>query len=319
MSGGGKIKLFAGNSNLSLAKEIAELLKIPLGSIEVGRFADGEVNVTIKETVRGCDVFVIQSTSTPVNDNLMELLIICDALRRASVGSITAVIPYFGYARQDRKAKSRDPISAKLVANLITVAGVDRVLTMDLHVPQLEGFFDIPVNHLFGNPVFAEYFKQRKIDAGKFVAVSPDVGSIERVRRFAQILNIPLAIIDKRRPEANRSEILYVVGQVEGKNVIMIDDIADTAGTLANTAAVMKEKGALSIYACCTHAVLSGPAIERIENSCIDEMIILNTICTDRVKNNPKFKILSVADIFAQAIESIYENMPISRIYTQKY
>lgn len=313
------MKLFAGNSNVPLAQEISKILSVPLGDMAAGRFVDGETNVTINETVRGRDVFVIQSTSTPVNDNLMELLVICDALKRASAGSITAVIPYFGYARQDRKSKSRDPISAKLVANLITVAGVDRVLTMDLHVPQLEGFFDIPVNHLFGNPIFAKHFKNRKLDTEDYVAVSPDIGSVNRVRKFAQILNMPIAIIDKRRIAANQSEVLNVVGQVKGKKVIMIDDIVDTAGTLVNTAAVMKEKGALEVHACCTHGVLSGSAISRIENSCIDEMVILNTICTERVKENPKFTVLSVADIFAQAIESIFENTSINKLYTQIY
>lgn len=319
MSGGHQIKLFAGNSNRPLAQEISKILNVPLGDMVVGKFADGEINVTINETVRGCDCFVIQSTSTPVNDNLMELLVICDALKRASSGRITAVMPYYGYARQDRKSKSRDPISAKLVANLITVAGVDRVLTMDLHVPQLEGFFDIPVNHLFGNPIFAEYFKSIKIDEHEYVAVSPDIGSVNRVRKFAQLLNIPLAIIDKRRPEANRSEVLNIVGDVKNKKVIMIDDIVDTAGTLVNAATVMKEKGALEIRACCTHAVFSGPAIERIENSCIDEMVVLNTICADRVRDKSKFTVLSVADILAQAIDSIFENTSFNKLFTQKY
>ncbi|HBN84264.1 MAG TPA: ribose-phosphate pyrophosphokinase [Clostridiales bacterium] len=318
MSGGNNIKLFAGNSNKPLAQEISRLLNVPLGDIVAGRFADGEINVTINETVRGCDCFIVQSTSTPVNDNLMELLVICDALKRASSGMVTAVMPYFGYARQDRKSKSRDPISAKLVANLMTVAGVDRVLTMDLHVPQVEGFFDIPVNHLFGNPIFAEYFKSININEHEYVAVSPDIGSVNRVRKFAQILNIPIAIIDKRRPEANQSEVLNIVGRVKNKKVIMIDDIVDTAGTLVNAATVMKEKGALEVRTCCTHAVLSGPAIERIENSCIDEMVVLDTICTDRVKDNPKFTVLSVADILAQAIDRIHKNTSISKLYTQK-
>ncbi len=319
MSGDAKIKLFAGNSNIPLTKEISRILNIPLGSMVVGRFSDGEINVTINETVRGCDVFVIQSVSTPVNDNLMELLIIIDALKRASAGCVTAVIPYFGYARQDRKAKARDPISAKLVANLITVAGADRVLTMDLHVPQLEGFFDIPVNHLFGNPIFAEHFKNRIHDMENYVAVSPDIGSVNRVRRFAQILNIPLAIIDKRRVAANQSEVLNIVGRIRGKKVIMVDDIIDTAGTLVNAAKVMKEKGALEVHACCTHGVLSASAISKVENSCIDELVILNTICTEHLTGNKKFNILSVADIFAQAIDSIYNNTSISKLYTQIY
>lgn len=320
MCGDKNIKLFAGNSNKPLAMEISKVLGVPLGDMVVGRFSDGEINVTINETVRGFDVFVVQSTSTPVNDNLMELLVICDALRRASAGNITAVIPYFGYARQDRKAKSRDPISAKLVANLITVAGVDRVLTMDLHVPQVEGFFDIPVNHLFGNPIFAEHFKDRiKDEIENYVAVSPDIGSVNRVRRFAQILNIPIAIIDKRRTEANKSEVLNIVGKVKDKKVIMIDDIVDTAGTLVNAAKAMKDKGALEVHSCCTHGVLSDSAVSRVENSYIDEMVVLNTICSDHLKNNPKFKTLSVADIFAQAIESIYKNTSISKLYTQIY
>ena len=271
ISHGKNIKIFAANASRELAKKIAEYLGTTLGNSQVGSFSDGEIFVNINETVRGSDVFVVQSTSNPVNDNLMELLIMIDAFKRASAGRITAVIPYFGYARQDRKAKARDPISSKLVANLIAKAGADRVLTMDLHAPQIQGFFDIPVDHLLGVPVLAKYFKNEfKSILSDTVVVSPDLGSVTRARNFAQRLDVPIAIIDKRRPKANVSEVMNIIGDIKDKNVILVDDMIDTAGTIVHGAEALKERGAKSVYACCTHGVLSGPAIERISGSCID-------------------------------------------------
>lgn len=315
---GKDIKIFAGNSNRVLAEEIAERIGLPLGMATVGKFSDGESAINIGEVVRGSDVFVIQSTCTPVNDNLVELLIIIDALKRASAGRITAVMPYFGYARQDRKAKARDPISAKLVANLITVAGADRVLTMDLHTPQLQGFFDIPVDHLLGVPVLAGYFQEKFKDTTDVVAVSPDVGSVTRTRKFAEWLDIPIAIIDKRRPKANVIEIMNVVGDVNNKRVVLIDDLVDTAGTIVNAANTLVEIGAREVYVCCTHGVLSGPACDRIENSCIKEVVVLNTIPKPVGKPTSKITSLSIAAIFAEAIERIYGDISISTIFTQK-
>ncbi|NLK86694.1 MAG: ribose-phosphate pyrophosphokinase [Clostridiaceae bacterium] len=315
---GKDIKIFSGNSNRKLAEEIAEKIGLPLGTATVGKFSDGESAINIGEVVRGSDVFVIQSTCTPVNDNLIELLIMIDALKRASAGRITAVMPYFGYARQDRKAKARDPISAKLVANLITTAGADRVLTMDLHTPQLQGFFDIPVDHLLGVPVMAGYFQEKFCDASDVVAVSPDVGSVTRTRKFAEWLDIPIAIIDKRRPKANVSEIMNVVGDVRDRRVVLIDDLIDTAGTVVNGANALMEMGAKEVYACCTHGVLSGPACARIEESCITELVTLNTIPLPEGKPTRKITSLSIAAIFAEAIERIYGDISISSIFTQK-
>jgi len=315
---GKDIKIFAGNSNKALAEEIAEKIGLPLGVAKVGTFSDGESAINIGEVVRGSDVFVIQSTCTPVNDNLVELLIIMDALKRASAGRITAVMPYYGYARQDRKATARDPISAKLVANLITTAGADRVLTMDLHTPQLQGFFDIPVDHLLGVPVMSSYFSEKFGKVDDFVAVSPDVGSVTRTRKFAERLDIPIAIIDKRRPKANVSEIMNVVGDVSNKRVILVDDLIDTAGTIVNGANALLEMGAKEVYACCTHGVLSGPACERIEKSCIKELVTLNTIPMPKGKPTGKITALSVAAIFAEAIERIYGDISISTLFTQR-
>jgi ribose-phosphate pyrophosphokinase len=316
---GKDIKIFSGNSNRALAEEIAAKVGLPLGASVVSKFSDGETAITISEVVRGSDVFIIQSTCTPVNDNLVELLILIDALKRASAGRITAVIPYFGYARQDRKAKARDPISAKLVANLITTAGADRVLTMDLHVPQLQGFFDIPVDHLLGFPILARYF------AGKFgkemddvVVVSPDVGSVARSRKFAEKLEAPLAIIDKRRPKINVCEIMNIIGDVKDKRCILVDDIIDTAGTVVNAASALKDIGAREVYACCTHGVLSGPAIDRIRTSAIKELVTLNTIPLPKEKQISKITVISVADIFAEAIERIYGDVSISTLFTQQ-
>lgn len=314
---GKDIKIFAGNSNKKLAQEIADKMGLPIGSANVGMFSDGESAINIEEVVRGSDVFIIQSTSTPVNDNLVELLIIIDALKRASAGRITAVMPYFGYARQDRKAKARDPISAKLVANLLTVAGADRILTMDLHAPQLQGFFDIPVDHLVGVPILAQYFKEKFADANDIVVVSPDVGSVTRSRKFAQRLDCPLAIIDKRRPKANVCEVMNIIGDIKDKRVILVDDMIDTGGTIINAANALVERGAKEVYACCTHAVFSGPAIERIKNSAIKEMVVLNTIDLPEEKQLDKIKILSVASVFAEAIERIYGDISISTLFTQ--
>ncbi|MCD6435024.1 MAG: ribose-phosphate pyrophosphokinase [Clostridiales bacterium] len=311
---GKKIKIFSGNSNPELAQKICSELGIPLGNATVKTFSDGEISVNIGETVRGADVFIIQSVSPPlVNKYLMELLILIDALKRASAGRITAVTPYYGYARQDRKAKARDPISAKLVANLITKAGADRVLTMDLHASQIQGYFDVPVDHLVGSPILAEYFINKNLE--DLVVVSPDLGSVTRARNFADRLGCSIAIIDKVRPEANVSEIMNIIGEVDGKNVILIDDMIDTAGTITNGAAALKEMGAKEIYACCTHAVLSGPAIDRIKKSEIKELVVLDTIrlADDmRLKNITE---LSVSNVFAESIRRIYNNDSISTLF----
>ena len=313
---GNQIKLFAGNACGKLAGAIAERLKMHLADAEVGKFSDGECSVHIGETVRGCDVFVIQSTSQPVNDNLMELLVMIDALRRASAGRITAVIPYFGYARQDRKARARDPITAKLVADLITSAGADRVLTMDLHAPQLQGFFDIPVDHLLGIPVLCKAIQKEAFMKNDIVVVSPDVGSVGRARQMAQKLNASLAIVDKRRPKANVMEVMNIVGDVRGKVCLMVDDMIDTAGTITQGArALVDVGGATEVYACCTHAVLSGPAIERLDNSVLKEIYVLNTIELPAEKKLAKIKEISVAPIFAESIESIFADLPVSKLY----
>ena len=317
---GKDIKVFSGNSNKALAEAICREMGTQLGDSEVGAFSDGENYVSIYETVRGSDVFVIQSTSSPVNDNLMELLIMIDALRRASAGRITAVIPYFGYARQDRKTKPRDPISAKLVANLITRAGADRVLTMDLHANQIQGFFDIPVDNLLGSPVFVDHFRAKFADChDETMVVSPAVGSVARARAFAQKLDMPLAIVDKRRQKANSSEVMNIIGEVEGKNVILLDDMVDTGGSLCHAAKALVEiGGAKSVTACASHGVLSGPAYDRINESVIDEVIFLDTIQPrpDVHKICPKIKYLSVAHMFAEAIERIYEEQSVSKLFT---
>ena len=317
---GKDIKIFSGTSNRPLAEAICKEVGTELGNAEVGAFSDGENFVSIYETVRGSDVFVIQSTSSPVNDNLMELLIMIDALRRASAGRITAVIPYFGYARQDRKTKPRDPISAKLVANLITRAGADRVLTMDLHANQIQGFFDIPVDNLLGSPVFVDHFRAKFADChDETMVVSPDVGSVARARAFAQKLDMPLAIVDKRRQKANSSEVMNIIGEVEGKNVILLDDMVDTGGSLCHAAKALVEiGGAKSVTACASHGVLSGPAYDRINESVIDEVIFLDTIQPrpDVHKICPKIKYLSVAHMFAEAIERIYEEQSVSKLFT---
>jgi ribose-phosphate pyrophosphokinase len=316
---GKDIKIFAGNSNKALAESIAERIGLPLGLATVGRFSDGEVEVSIGEVVRGSDVFIVQSTCSPVNENLMELVIMMDALRRASAGRITAVIPYYGYARQDRKAKSRDPISAKVVANIITVAGADRILTMDLHTPQLQGFFDIPVDHLLGCPILARYFKNKFDKYDDMVVVSPDVGSVTRARKFAEYLDIPIAIIDKRRPGANEAVIMNIIGDISGKKVVLVDDLIDTAGTIVKGADALLEKGAKEVYACCTHAVLSGNAVEKIKKSPVKELVTLDTVPITEEKRFDKIKSITVADIFAEAIERIYGDISISTLFTQEH
>ena len=317
ISHGKDMKVFTGNANVSLARDICKLIGIQLGSSEIGHFADGEVFASIYESVRGSDVFLIQSTSRPVNDNLMELLIMIDAMKRASAGRITAVIPYFGYARQDRKTKPRDPISSKLVANMLTAAGADRVLTMDLHAAQIQGFFDIPVDNLYGNPVFVDYYAKKFGEkCEEMVVVSPDVGSVSRARAFAQKLHMNLAIVDKRRQKANQCEVMNVIGDVEGKDCILFDDMVDTAGSLCNAAkAIVEVGGAKNVYACASHAVLSGPAIERINNSVITELAFLDTIAAIDPSLSSKIKYLTVAPMFAEAIERIYQEISVSKLW----
>ena len=310
---GSEIKLFAGSSNRPLAEAIAKKLNTTLGGVETGKFSDGETSIHLAETVRGRDLFIIQSTSDPVNDNLMELLIMIDAAKRASAGRITAVIPYFGYARQDRKARSRDPITAKLVADLLTAAGADRVLTMDLHAAQIQGFFNIPLDNLLGGPTLYNHFKPKVDD--NFVVVSPDIGSVARARKVAARMNAKMAIIDKRRPKANVMEVMNIIGEVDGKNCLMIDDMIDTAGTIVQGAKALKEAGAKEIYACCSHGVLSGPAIERLASSPITELAMLDTIHIPDEKMLPIFKMISTAPIFASAIENVYLDKPMSKIY----
>ena len=309
------LKIFTANSNEDLASSIAKQIGVPLGNSLVTTFSDGEISVNIHETVRGSDVFVVQSTCSPVNDNLMELLIMIDAFKRASAARITAVIPYYGYARQDRKTKARDPITAKLVADLITSAGADRVLTMDLHAAQIQGFFDIPVDHLRGVPILAQYFIEEGFEGDDLVVVSPDLGSVTRARSFAHRLNAPLAIIDKRRPKANVAEVMNIIGEVKGRRVILIDDVIDTAGTLTQGARALIEKAAKEVYACCTHGVLSGPAIERIAESPIEKLVITDTIPLEPEKRIDKIEVLSVASLFAEAIDRIYEGLPVSVLF----
>ena len=314
---GKDIKIFTGNSNPKLAEDICKEIGTQLGNAEVKSFADGEVSVSIYETVRGSDVFVVQSTCKPVNDSLMELLVMIDALRRASAGRITAVVPYFGYARQDRKARSRDPISAKLVANMITAAGADRVLTMDIHANQIQGFFDIPMDNLLGNPIFVDYYAKKFGGMCEdMVVVSPDVGSVARARAFAQKLHMNLAIVDKRRQKANQCEVMNVIGDVAGKDCILFDDMVDTAGSLCNAAkALVEVGGAKSVHACASHGVLSGPALERINNSVIAELALLDTIPAIDTESCPKIKYLSVAPMFSEAIERIYQEISLSKVF----
>ena len=319
ISHGKNIKIFSGNSHPALAMQIASALGLPLGKATISTFADGEISVSISESVRGSDVFLVQSTCGPVNNNLMELLIMIDACRRASAGRITAVIPYFGYARQDRKAKGRDPISAKLVANMIEAAGADRVLTMDLHASQIQGFFDIPVDNLLSNPVFVKYYMSKFEHPEEMVVVSPDVGSVARSRTFANKMGMNLAIVDKRREKANQCEVMNVIGDVEGKECILFDDMVDTAGSLCNAAkAIVEVGGAKKVYACASHGVLSGPALERLEASCIEELALLDTIPApvgEAELAKARIKYLTVAPMFAEAIERTYQEISIAKLF----
>lgn len=312
---GKDVKIFACNSNPQLAAKIAANLGMELGSSNVGMFSDGEIAININEMVRGSDVFVIQSTSNPVNNNLMELLIMIDALKRASASRITAVMPYFGYARQDRKSKARDPISAKLVADLLTTAGADRVLTMDLHAAQIQGFFNIPVDHLKGGRLLAEYYLEKFPVRDDVVVVSPDLGSVTRARDFAAKLDVPIAIIDKRRPKPNVSEVMNIIGDIKGKTCILLDDMIDTAGTITNGAQALADRGAKAVYACCTHGVLSGPAMERLDKSPIEELLTLDTIVIPDERKIPKIKTISVASLFAEAIKRIYNDTSLSELF----
>ena len=307
------LKLFTCNAHPELANEIAELMGIKVGKSTVNKFSDGEIQVSIWESVRDCDVYVVQPTCAPVYDHLMELLIMIDALKRASAGRINAVIPYYGYARQDRKAKARDPITAKLVANLIQAAGADRVISMDLHANQIQGYFDIPVDHLLGLPILTKYFKEKNLD--NVVVVSPDHGSVTRARNMAERLDAPIAIVDKRRPEPNKSEIMNIIGDIDGKNCILLDDMIDTAGTICNAASALIELGAKNVYACATHGVLSGPAKERLEKSPIQELVLLNTLPIDDEKKLDKMTFISVGPIFSEVITRVYQGGSVSTLF----
>ncbi len=309
-----RIKIFTGNANPALSAEICQALNIELGQAMVKPFSDGETDVQIQENVRGADVFVIQPTCTPVDRNLMELLLMMDALKRASAERITAVLPYYGYARQDRKDKPRVPISAKLVAALLETAGANRILTLDLHAAQIQGFFDIPVDHLFSSPVMIDYF--RPLNIPNLTVVSPDAGGVERARAFAKRLNAPLAIIDKRREEANVAEVMNVVGEVEGRNCLIVDDLIDTAGTLVKGAEALLKQGAASVSGCATHAVLSGPAVERIEASELKEVVFTNSIpLSKQAKRSKRIRALSIAPLLARAIQSIHEETSVSILF----
>jgi ribose-phosphate pyrophosphokinase len=310
-----KLKIFSLNSNEPLAKEVADEIGVPLGACSVNRFSDGEVQINIEESIRGCDVFIIQSTSAPVNENLMELLIMVDAVKRASARTINVVMPYYGYARQDRKARAREPITAKLVANLLETAGANRVIALDLHAPQIQGFFDILIDHLVAVPILSDYFKEKNIPSEELVIVSPDHGGVTRARKMADRLKAPIAIIDKRRPRPNVAEVMNIVGNVEGKRAILIDDIIDTAGTITIAANALVENGATEVYACCTHPVLSGPAIERIDNSKIKELVITNSINLPEERQSEKIKELSVAPLLADAIVRVFENKSVSTLF----
>lgn len=308
------IKVFHCSANKNLAKNIADILGVSVGDSQVGSFSNGEISVNINESVRGMDVFVIQSTSAPVNRNLMELLIMIDALKRASAHRITAVVPFYGYSRQDRKSKPREPITAKLVADLITVSGADRVLTMDLHAPQIQGFFDIPVDNLYAIPIIASYFREKSLE--DVTVVSPDVGGVSRARSLASRLNAsPLAIVDKRRPRANVAEVVNVIGDINNRNCIIIDDMVDTGGSIANAGKVLMDMGAKAVYVACTHPVLSGPAFEKIENSVIKELVVTDSIPLPEDKHCSKIKVLSVAPLFAEAIHRIYEGLSVSKLF----
>jgi ribose-phosphate pyrophosphokinase len=313
-----KLKIFALNSNKPLAQRIADEVGVELGKTSVDRFSDGEIRINIEESIRGCHVYVIQSTSAPVNDNLMELLIMVDALRRASAETINVVIPYYGYARQDRKARSREPITAKLVANMLETAGISRVVALDLHAAQIQGFFDVPVDHLMGAPLLADYFINHGIDENA-VVVSPDHGGVSRARALAEFLKAPIAIIDKRRPKANVAEIMNIIGDVKGKRCIMIDDMIDTAGTITLGAQALMDAGAIEVYASCTHPVLSGPAIERIANSAIKQLVVTDSIQLPPEKQIDKVQQISVGPLIGDAIKRIHENKPVSPLFHNRF
>ena len=308
-----RLILFSGNANRALSQEIADYLGVPLGEAEMSRFADGEILVQIFENVRGADVFVIQPTCRPVNENLMELLVIIDALKRASAWRITAVMPYYGYGRQDRKVQPRVPITAKLVADLLTAAGVHRVLTMDLHAGQIQGFFTTPVDHLYAAPVLLQYFQERML--GEAVVVSPDAGGVERARAFAKRLDTSLAFIDKRRTGPNEAKVMHIIGDVEGRDVIIVDDMIDTGGTLTQAVPALLEKGAKRIFASCTHPVLSGAAVERIEGSALEEVVVTNTIPLSEGRHSKKLSVLSVAPLLGEAISRIHKDESVSRLF----
>ncbi|WHZ32842.1 ribose-phosphate diphosphokinase [Desemzia incerta] len=314
-----KLKIFALNSNKPLAEKIAKVVGVELGKISVNQFSDGEIRINIEESIRGDHVYIIQSTSSPVNDNIMELLIMIDALKRASVKTVNIVIPYYGYARQDRKARSREPITSKLVANMITRAGADRILTLDLHAAQIQGFFDMPVDHLLGAPLLANYFLDNGIANEDTVVVSPDHGGVTRARKLAEFLKAPIAIIDKRRPKANVAEVMNIIGNVEGKKCILIDDMIDTAGTITLAAQALEDAGATEVYACCTHPVLSGPAIERIENSVLKKVIVTDSIQLTEDKMSDKIVQISVSELMGDAIKRIHENKSVSPLFEKKF
>ena len=306
--------IFAGNANIPLAQKIGEYLQMPLGRARITRFSDGEVFAEIKENVRGVDCYVIQPTCKPVNDNLMELLVMVDALKRASAGAITAVVPYYGYARQDRKSAPRTPITAKLVADLMSSSGISRVVAMDLHASQIQGFFNVPFDHLFAMPVFLEHLRPRFRDQPVFV--SPDAGGVERTRAYAKRMGADLAIIDKRRPRANVSEIMHIIGEIEGRDCVLLDDMIDTAGTLTNAARALQEKGAKRIFAAATHGVLSGPAFERIVESPLEEVIVTDTIpLREEAVDHPKFRVLSVARLLGETIKRIHHSDSVSSLF----
>ncbi|UHR02837.1 ribose-phosphate pyrophosphokinase [Peptoniphilus sp. GNH] len=314
----GEVIVFTGNSNQQFVKKVCECLRVEPGKCEAKTFSDGEIEIDIGVSVRGKDVYIIQSTSNPVNNNLMEMLIFIDACKRASASRINAVIPYYGYARQDRKTKAREPITSKLVADLLTVAGADRVVAMDLHAGQIQGYFNIPVDHLTAVPALASYFKDLVKEDGDWIAVSPDLGGVTRTRKFANELNLQIAIIEKRRPRPNVSEIMNIIGEVEGKNCILVDDIIDTAGTICNAAKALQEKGAKKIYGAASHGVLSGPAVERIANSVLEKFIITDTIALPEEKKIEKIEVVSVARIFASAIRRINNNDSVSEMFDKR-
>lgn len=314
-----ELKLFSLTSNSPLAEKIAQDLGVQLGKLKISRFADGEIKVNIEESIRGDHIYIVQSTSAPVNDNLMELLITIDAFKRASAKTINIVIPYYGYARQDRKAQSREPITAKLVANMLEVAGADRIVALDLHAAQIQGFFDIPVDHLMGAPLLANYFLDRGIKGDDVVVVSPDHGGVTRARKLAEFLHSPIAIIDKRRPKHNVAEVMSIVGEVEGKTAIIIDDMIDTAGTITVAAQALADRGVEKVYVCCTHPVLSGPAIERLSTDAIERVIVTDSILLPEEKRIDKIDVVSISQLVAEAITRIYENRSVSPLFNEKF